>query len=184
MRCLAVHDEINEGLIFTLSDRGIDELEDLRGKKVALGDELSTLGSVVPKAKLHRAGLRNSDLAPGSAHLGSHDTTVESVLSGDFDAGAAHAGVVDTVVRVRKPLSRVTILERTVSPSRTWVAASGVDAKTAEVFKGVLLGMDHKVVEQYQKGLRGFMERSDEYFAPLEDDIEAADAFGTVSSKP
>ena len=47
------------GVIFVKSDSGINRLEDLKGKTVALDEEFSTIGHLLPKFMLMERGLEN-----------------------------------------------------------------------------------------------------------------------------
>ncbi len=75
------------GVIVTRTNARLTALSDLRGKRFAFGDRLSTMSHLIPHHMLVEAGVRLSDLQ-GHAFLGSHTNVVQAVLSGEFDAGA------------------------------------------------------------------------------------------------
>lgn len=75
------------GVIVSRASARLTALPDLRGKRFAFGDRLSTMSHLIPHHMLFKAGVRLSDLQ-GHAFLGSHTNVVQAVLSGEFDAGA------------------------------------------------------------------------------------------------
>jgi len=75
------------GVIVTRPDAGLNAVSDLRGKRFAFGDRLSTMSHLIPHHMLIEAGVRLRDLR-GHAFLGSHVNVVQAVLAGEFDAGA------------------------------------------------------------------------------------------------
>ncbi len=72
--------------IVTRSDSGITGLEQLRGRRFAFGDPMSTSSYLIPRYLLAEAGVTLTDLK-SHAFLGHHDAVAEAVLSGDFDGG-------------------------------------------------------------------------------------------------
>lgn len=75
-----------QSVIVARADGDIRRLGDLKGRRLALGAELSMSSAVAPKLMLAQAGVRLADLA-GYAHLDRHERVILSVLHGDFDAG-------------------------------------------------------------------------------------------------
>jgi len=75
------------GVIFVRHDSLIQKIGDLKGKSFAFGPELSTAGHILPEYHLKRAGIRLKDLKDYS-FLRHHDSVVNAVLKGKFDAGA------------------------------------------------------------------------------------------------
>ena len=76
-----------QGVIFVRQDSLIQKIVDLRGRGFAFGPELSTAGHILPEYHLRRAGIRLKDLKE-YAFLRHHDSVVNSVLKGKYDAGA------------------------------------------------------------------------------------------------
>jgi phosphonate transport system substrate-binding protein len=74
-------------VIFVARDSPLRRLEELRGKRVALGSKHSTLSSQVPVYQLLQAGVTLDDLS-GHEHLRNHENVLLGVEYGDFDAGA------------------------------------------------------------------------------------------------
>jgi phosphonate transport system substrate-binding protein len=82
--------------IVTRADSPLRKLADLRGQRFAFGDANSTMGAVVARHVLRRAGVGLEDLG-GYQYLGSHRNVALAVLSGDYDAGAVKKEVYDDV---------------------------------------------------------------------------------------
>lgn len=75
--------------IIVRSDKGINKIEDLKGKNIAWTDPSSSSGYIVPRASL----ITKKKIQPDSffgkqTFAGSHDALVLSVLNGTVDAGA------------------------------------------------------------------------------------------------
>jgi phosphonate transport system substrate-binding protein len=82
------------GYIVTRTDSPLRKLADLRGKRFAFGDVNSTVGTIVARLVLRRAGVGLEDLG-GYQHLGSHRNVALGVLSGDYDAGPVRKEIYD-----------------------------------------------------------------------------------------
>ncbi|MEW6334226.1 MAG: phosphate/phosphite/phosphonate ABC transporter substrate-binding protein [Thermodesulfobacteriota bacterium] len=82
------------GIVVVRQNSPIQHLADLKGKRFAFGPAWSTAGFTVPMYDLKRAGIGLKDLG-GYAFLRHHDSVVNAVLKGKFDAGA----VKDVVAR-------------------------------------------------------------------------------------
>jgi len=81
-----------KGNIITRKNSGIQTLGDLKGKRIAFGDENSTMSYIVPHYMLHQAGVF-TDKSMQHQFLRSHSNVALAVLSGDFDAGAVKPAV-------------------------------------------------------------------------------------------
>ncbi|MEK7206602.1 MAG: phosphate/phosphite/phosphonate ABC transporter substrate-binding protein [Pseudomonadota bacterium] len=75
------------GHIIVRQESPLQSLADLKGKRMAFGDQDSTMSHLVPQYMLEKAGVPLNKLAEHK-FLGSHNNVVLAVLSGDFDAGA------------------------------------------------------------------------------------------------
>ncbi|MHB9096352.1 MAG: phosphate/phosphite/phosphonate ABC transporter substrate-binding protein [Syntrophales bacterium] len=75
------------GIIFVRHDSLIQKFVDLKGKSFAFGPAWSTAGHILPEYHLRRAGIQLKDLRE-YAFLRHHDSVVNAVLKGRFDAGA------------------------------------------------------------------------------------------------
>src|SRR5581483_6153946 len=75
--------------IFAKEGSGINELNDLKGKRFAFTDELSTSGYLVPRVMLHEAGIPDPNLFFSKIKFkGNYNDIVEAVLQGEVDAAA------------------------------------------------------------------------------------------------
>lgn len=75
------------GVIFVRADSDIEQLKDLRGRRVAFADKRSTSGHIIPRYMFRKAGITLDDLAEHT-YVGNHDNVALGVLVGDYDAGA------------------------------------------------------------------------------------------------
>ncbi len=75
-----------KGAIVTRRDSGIQNLAQVRGRRVAFGDRNSTMSHLLPKYMLEQAGVDLESLADYQ-YLGSHTNVALGVLAGDFDVG-------------------------------------------------------------------------------------------------
>ncbi len=75
------------GIIIVRKDSHIQTLSDLRGKSFAFGQVWSTAGHLLPEYYLSRNKIRLKDLKHYE-FLRHHDSVVNAVLKGQFDAGA------------------------------------------------------------------------------------------------
>jgi len=82
------------GVIVVRRDSAIKTISQLRGKKFAFGDVNSTMGHLVPRSMLLKAGVDVKHLAKYE-FLTNHDNIAMSVLSGNFDSGALKKDIYD-----------------------------------------------------------------------------------------
>ncbi len=78
------------GQIVTHVDSGIQTLADLKGKKFAFVDPVSTSGHLYPKTLLLSKGLNPDRMFSQSLFAGSHNAVILSVLKKEVDAGATY----------------------------------------------------------------------------------------------
>jgi len=76
------------GVIIVRSDSNIKDVKDLKGKKFAFGDPLSTSGHIFPKMQLIENGINPGTDFENVIFSGSHDATVLAVYHKKVDAGA------------------------------------------------------------------------------------------------
>lgn len=87
------------GHIVVRQDSPLKSLADLRGRRMAFTDRNSTMGYLVPRAVMAKAGVREKDLL-AQRFFGSNENVAMAVMSGDFDAGAMRADAFDSYVAV------------------------------------------------------------------------------------
>ncbi len=68
-------------------------LSQLAGKRFTFGSESSTSGRLMPQFFLNEAGVSTEDFAGPPGFSGSHDTTIELVEAGTFEAGVLNEQV-------------------------------------------------------------------------------------------
>jgi len=92
------------GAILTRAGSPIRRVEDLKGKRFAFVDSLSTSGTIYPKLLMLAHGVDpEKDLAK-AYFAGGHDKVVLDVANGRADAGAIYAGVTATAPDARDKL--------------------------------------------------------------------------------
>ena len=82
------------GHIIARTDTGINSIEDIKGKRFAFGDPLSTSGTIYPKLLLLEKGLNPETYFSQVVYSSGHDKTVIAVYNHQVDAGAIYGGEV------------------------------------------------------------------------------------------
>jgi phosphonate transport system substrate-binding protein len=80
--------------VYTRKDSGIDEMTDLKGKRVAHTSPTSNSGNQAPRALFPNLGVV-PDQDYEVAYSGSHDQSMLGVVAGDYDAAPVASEVVD-----------------------------------------------------------------------------------------
>lgn len=105
------------GQIIAHVDSGVNTLADLKGKKFAFVDPLSTSGYMYPKALLIQNGI-NPDKDLQAMMAGGHDKVVIAVYNKQADAGATYdGGPSEARLRVKKTIPDV--MEKTKIIAKT-----------------------------------------------------------------
>lgn len=79
------------GAIIVAKDSPIHSLQDLKGKRFAFGDPISTSGHIFARKMLLEAGINPERDLEKFIYAGSHDATILAVLNHKVDAGATYA---------------------------------------------------------------------------------------------
>ncbi len=88
------------GYIFVRRDSGIDDVREMRGTRLALVERATTAGYVFPVAFFQRHGVGNIDDYFSEVQFwGSHDASIQAVLSGKADVGAAKNTIWEHLIR-------------------------------------------------------------------------------------
>jgi len=83
------------GAIIVHRDSDIHSLDDLKGKRFAFGDPISTSGHIFARKMMLEAGITPEKDFEKFIYAGSHDATILSVLNRKVDAGATYADDID-----------------------------------------------------------------------------------------
>lgn len=84
---VAGNTEVYSSMIVCRTDRGITDLDDVRGRTVAFVDPGSTSGNYIPKLLLKRAGIDPDDDVEGT-YAGGHDVALLAAAQGSVDCAA------------------------------------------------------------------------------------------------
>ena len=139
-------------VFITQASSSINSIADLKGKRFAFGDVVSTSGSVMPYRALTEAGLDPNKDLEWFRYTGSHVATVQAVAAGVADAGAADETVFKSLVAAGKVDSSKLRVFYTTPPfvDYVWVARKDVpetvQKKLAEAFMKLAPGADDKVL--------------------------------------
>jgi phosphonate transport system substrate-binding protein len=79
--------------IIARTDTGINKLSDLKGKRFAYGDPVSTSGAIYPKHLLRMSGYDPENFFSNVIYAGAHDRVVMAVYNKQVDGGAIYGGV-------------------------------------------------------------------------------------------
>ncbi len=123
--------------IVVRTDGGIKRIEDLKGKRFAFGDKMSTTSYLIPRSMLTEAGLGLDDLK-GHAFLGHHDDVAKAVLAGEYDAG----GLRETIGRAFEGRGLSVLKTSAEIPEFNICASKDLDRTVAEELKKALLSLD------------------------------------------
>ena len=125
--------------IVARSGSGIERLEDLRGKRFAFGDRMSTSSYLIPRSMLAEAGVRLEDLKD-HAFLGHHDDVARAVLAGEYDAGGLMESTAGKFLE-----QGLKVLKTSIEiPEFNICASKGLDAGTLESIKKALTALDQQ----------------------------------------
>jgi phosphonate transport system substrate-binding protein len=153
-------------------DSPIRTVADLRGKRFAFGDPLSTSGRYLPQAELVKAGITAKGLAEFE-YLGRHDKVVFAVASGRFDAGATNINT----FRKYADSKNLRELVRYPSPTHAWVARNKLAPALVNALRKALLEMtDPRLQELIDRN--GFLPATDADYDGLRRVMNAAKEFG------
>jgi len=150
----------------------INRIEDLKGRKFAFGDEMSTSSYLVPRYMLARAGVKLTDLLE-HRFLGHHDDVAKAVLLGEFDAGGLRE---TTAYQFRdKGLKFIKVSEDI--PEFNFCVRPGLDSGLSEKIKGALIRLstateeEARVLKSMDKDYTGFMDATDSDYGVIREMI-------------
>jgi phosphonate transport system substrate-binding protein len=123
--------------IVVRTDSGITRIEDLREKRVAFGDRMSTTSYLIPRFMLAEAGIGLNELS-GYDFLGHHDDVAKAVLAGEYDAG----GLRETAARLIEGRGLSVLKTSFEIPEFNICVSKDLDRTVAEELKKALLALD------------------------------------------
>ena len=129
--------------VYTRKDSGIDELKDLKGKRVAHTSPTSNSGNQAPRALFPKQGI-----VPGEdyevVYSGSHDQSMLGVVAGDYDAAPVASEVVDRMAErgLYDPKEVKIIFESKRFPTTSYTYAHNLKPELAEKIKQAFMDFD------------------------------------------
>ncbi len=157
----------------------VADLSAFRGKRFTFGSETSTSGRLMPEYFLDQAGVSSErDFTGAPGYSGSHDKTVDLVLSGSYEGGALNLQVWKRrVASGDADPSKVT--EVLVTPPYRdyhWIAGPQTNARFGAGFtdrlKAALLALDYGVADQARLldlyGAKKFIPTEASYYREIE----------------
>jgi phosphonate transport system substrate-binding protein len=139
-------------LFFTQASSSINAIGDLKGKRFAFGDIVSTSGHVMPYRAMVEAGLNPEKDLQWFRYTGSHAATVQAVAAGIADAGSADETVFKSLVADGKVDASKLRVFYTTPPfvDYVWAArkemSGEMQKKFTDAFLGLSAGKDDKVL--------------------------------------
>jgi phosphonate transport system substrate-binding protein len=148
------------GVICVAKGSSIQKVQDLKGKRFAFGNKLSTIGRFLSQLYLVEHGIKESDLSYYE-YLGRHDKVGTAVAIGKFDAGALKESTFKKLLKKGYPLRALAIFPNVTKP---WIARSGLSEKIRRTLSETLLNIkDSKALKALVKD--GFLPGSDKDYA-------------------
>nr|WP_299241612.1 phosphate/phosphite/phosphonate ABC transporter substrate-binding protein [uncultured Halomonas sp.] len=129
--------------VYTRKDSGIDELKDLKGKRVAHTSPTSNSGNQAPRALFPKEGI-----VPGEdyevVYSGSHDQSMLGVVAGDYDAAPVASEVVDRMADrgLYDPEEVKIVFESKRFPTTSYTHAHNLKPELAEKIKEAFMSFD------------------------------------------
>lgn len=160
-------EKIFYGIICVQADSDVINVGDLKGKKVAFGNERSTIGRYLSQLYLLENGVKAKDLM-SYQYLGRHDRVGIAVSNGAFDAGALKESTFKYLIRKGHKLRSIGKFENKTKP---WVATHKVSSELFVAIQEVLLELvDPKVLNPIKKD--GFVKGNDNDFNVIRRSLE------------
>ena len=134
----------SDGVLYVDDQSGINDLQQLRGKRFCYADQKSTTGYVFPRAALRKAGI-DPDRDVISHISGNHIAVLRDLANGVCDAGAVYSGGYLAADRAGVPVQRLRQLAMTGrSPQDAVCAGPKVPQALRMQLKKALLTYDGK----------------------------------------
>ena len=124
-------------VIAVRSDSGLTKLEDLRGKRFAFGDRMSTTSYLIPRFMLADAGIE-LDALKSHAFLGHHDDVAKAILEREYDGG----GLRESTAKAFAERGLSVIKTSAEIPEFSICASKNLDPSAADALKKALLALN------------------------------------------
>lgn len=162
---------------YVRKDRGIQRLEDLRGKTVAFVDPASSSGYIYPMVLLIKQGLvRDRDpksFFKDALFSGTHEAALQSVLHGRVDAAASFDKAPELHLKDPALVAQLGFVGETPAiPEAGICVRPGVPAEAVAKIKRALLSIkspEHSALLKQIYDIDGFIEASDADYQPVRD---------------
>jgi phosphonate transport system substrate-binding protein len=134
--------------VFITTDKGVNKLEDLKGKTLSFGSESSTSGHLMPRSYMLAAKITPETDLKRIAFSGAHDATVAAVQGGKVDAGALNISVWEKLSNAGKVDSSVRVFYTTPPYyDYNWTVRSDMNPKLRKKITDAFLALDKKTPE-------------------------------------
>lgn len=132
------------GIICVRQNSSIKSIADLKGKKFAFGNKLSTIGRYLSQLYLFQNGVRAADLN-SYEYLKRHDRVGNAVAIGTFDAGALKESTFKKLIAAGKPLR---LLAKFPNVTKPWISSSKLTKRMRNTMTKALLSIkDSKILK-------------------------------------
>jgi phosphonate transport system substrate-binding protein len=132
--------------IIARTDTGINKLEDLKGKRFAYGDPVSTSGCLYARELIRSKGYDPDKFFSQVIYAGAHDKVVMAVYNKQVDGGAIYGGVVsDAREKVADTIKDV------IQKTKVIAKSAPIPNDTVSVRKGFPQKLTKKLVEGLMK---------------------------------
>ena len=170
------------GLIIVRPDSGIKTVQDLKGKRFAFGNKVSTIGHFLSQAFLLKHSITANNLNPKSKHWKKHDNVFNAVLQGKADAGALKESTVKKRNKKLPVEKQLKILASFPNVTKPWVARADLPKKVFNAIKEALLSLNKANNAKALKALKadGFARTNDRRYNFVRDGMEQSINFGTI----
>ncbi len=134
--------------VYTRKDSGIDELSDLKGKRVAHTSPTSNSGNLAPRALFPKQGI-TPDEDYEVVYSGSHDQSMLGVVAGDYDAAPVASEVVDRMAErgLYDPDEVKVVFESKRFPTTSYTYAYNLEPELIDKIKEAFFSFDMEGTE-------------------------------------
>jgi len=161
------------GMIFVRKDSGIVTAHDMKGKVFAFVDKATTAGHLLPLAYFKENGIKDyKSFLKEFYFAGTHEDTINDVLDGKADIGAAKNTVYYQLAETDKRINdELVVLKRSPDvPQNGLALRKEIDPDIRDAIKKTLLTMHEdpegqRILHQFRA--RKFIETDDNDYAPV-----------------